>query len=292
MITPRLSIVIPSHRRTDLLAHCLRSVIECQPTDTEVIVVDDGSNDYIVSKTANLFPGVIVIRLPRSRGFAATANTGIARATGKVVELLNDDTEVTPDWAEPALEQFRNPRIVAVAPLVLIHPDTSKAKHPRIDSTGDEFDPGGFARKRGHAEPLSEKHLQSGPVWGVSAAAGFYRRGELLHVGGFAEEFGAYFEDVELSMRLRAMGGEITYEPRSVVWHRVSASYGRSPSRKVIEQQSCNEERLFWRQSTGGKTWKHISRHLSVLVGKSARRLTEGTLLPWLTGRVKAMTTA
>ena len=292
MNIPRLSIVIPSYRRTDLLVHCLRSVIECQPVDTEVIVVDDGSKDACVSRTAESFPGTIVVRLARSRGFAVAANAGIGRATGDVVELLNDDAEVTPGWAEPSLARFANPQIVAVAPLVLIHPETSKTAYPRIDSTGDEFDTGGFARKRAHNERLTENHLASGPVWGVSAAAGFYRRVALLKVGGFSESFGAYFEDVDLSMRLRTLDGEIEYEPRSIVWHRISASYGRAPSRQVLEQQSCNEERLFWRQSQAGVRWKQLPRHFAVLAGKTAKRLTEGTLMPWISGRIKCFISA
>lgn len=288
MTPPRLSIVIPSYRRTDLLSHCLHSVQLCRPADSEVIVVDDGSADGCVSCTASRFSDVLVVRLPKSRGFAAAANAGIARCQGDVIEMLNDDAEVTPGWAEPALARFADPRTVAVAPLVLIHATANQAR-PRIDSAGDEFDSGGFARKRHHGERLSEAHLTAGPVWGVSAAAGFYRRTTLQQAGGFAESFGAYFEDVDLSMRLRERGGEIVYEPRSVVWHRVSASYGRAPSRKVIEQQSCNEERLFWRQTTPGIRLRQFPRHLAVLAGKTAKRLAEGQIMPWLSGRLKAI---
>jgi GT2 family glycosyltransferase len=283
-----LSIVIPSHCRTDLLKLCLHSVTQCQPVDTEIIVVDDGSKNGIVSQTAEQFPGVVVVRHAKPKGFAAAANAGIARAKGTVVELLNDDAEVTPGWAEPALAQFANPAIVAVAPLVLIHPNGDSHSHPRVDSAGDVYDDGGFAQKRFHGERLSAKHFTPSRVWGVSAAAGFYRRESLMQVGGFAEEFGAYFEDVDL----RERGGKIVYEPQSVVWHRVSASYGRQPSRCILEQQSRNEERLFWRSSTGPKRWQKIPRHLAVLVGKSARRLSEGTFSPWLTGRIRALISA
>ena len=48
--------------------------------------------------------------------------------------------------------------------------------------------------------------------------------------------------------------------------------------------QSRNEERVFWRHV--GR--RHLGRHLLVLAGKSARRIEDGTLAPWLTGRIKA----
>lgn len=286
MVTPpRLSIVIPSSRRPDLLERCLKSVCAFAPTGTEIIVFDDGSRDSIVSRTAERFPVQHILRNAKPLGFARAANAGIARATGDIVEMLNDDAEVTPGWAEVALRPFDNPGVVAVAPLVLIHPNGQDG-HPLIDSAGDQYDPGGFARKRGHGQRLTASFLLPKSVWGVSASAGFYRRSALLRVEGFPDDFGAYFEDVDLSFRLKGIG-EIRYEPTSVVWHDVSASYGRRPNRRTLEMQSCNEERVFWRNTRGHDRWRTLPRHAAVLFCKFMKRLSEGTCLPWLTGRLR-----
>ena len=304
----QLSIVIPSHLRADLLRRCLAAVAAYRPTDSEVLVVDDASLDGCVSAAAADFPFVRVIRLPKQSGFCVAANSGIRAATGDVVELLNDDTEVAPGWADVALARFADPTVVAVAPLVL-QLDPTRPAHlpPRIDSAGDEYDPGGFARKRWHGrvadslrEPvpmsLSERAthptrepatLTTGPCWGVSATAGFYRRSALFAAGLFPEHFGAYFEDVDLSHRLRQLG-TIWFEPASVVWHRVSSSYGRRPSDRVLQQQSCNEERVFWRNVRGRQVVRHFPRHVAVLVGKAIRRLGEGRFVPWAVGRLRA----
>ncbi len=110
---PSLSVVIPSHSRVDLLALCLRSVVRFAPPGAEIVVVDDGSFGEIVSRTAAGFAGVRVIRLAMRSGFCVAANVGIAAATGPVVELLNDDTEVTANWADAALRWFADPRIAA-----------------------------------------------------------------------------------------------------------------------------------------------------------------------------------
>jgi len=286
-VTPlRLSIVIPSCRRPDLLERCLKSVCAFAPPDTEIIVVDDGSRESIVSRTAQRFPVQHLLRNAKPLGFARAANAGIARATADIVEMLNDDAEVTPGWAEAALRAFENPTVVAVAPLVMIHPNGQHC-HPLIDSAGDEYDPGGFARKRGHGQRLSDRFLKAGPAWGVSATAGFYRRTALIEAGCFPDDFGAYFEDVDLSFRLRKNGGEIRYEPTSVVWHNVSASYGPRPNRRTLEMQSCNEERVFWRNAPANDRWRLLPRHFAVLIGKFLRRLDEGNFLPWLTGRFR-----
>jgi GT2 family glycosyltransferase len=294
---PPLSIVIPSHSRVDLLARCLSSVRTFAPAGAQVLVVDDGSRDGVISRTAAAFAGVTTVRLPRRSGFCAAANAGIDAAVGDVVELLNDDTEVTAGWADAALEWFADPRIGAVAPLVL-QDDPERRRRglpPLIDSAGDDYDPGGFAWKRGHGQPWrgaagspADRSGQGEVVRGASAAAAFYRRAAVQSVGGFSRDFGAYFEDVDLSCRLRRLGLTIWHDPRSIVWHRVSASYGRSPGRRLLEQQSCNEERVFWRNLGRPDRARQLGRHLAVLAGKALRRFEEGALAPWVVGRARA----
>ena len=287
MLTPSLSVVVPSHRHVTLLAACLAAVARHAPAGTEVVVADDASVGHAVTRVAASF-GVRSVRLPRRGGFCAAVNAGLAAARGVVVELLNDDTEVQAGWADAALRHFADPRVVAVAPLVLRHGTTT------IDTAGDEYHRGGYASKRGHGVPWESAPAAlrvAGPVWGVSAAAGFYRRAALDAVGGFPADFGAYFEDVDVSHRLRAAGGEVWYEPASVVLHHVSASYGRRPSRRTLEAQSCNEERVWWRNTPRAERLRGLPLHLAVLAGKALRRQGEGTLGPWLAGRVRGLLT-
>lgn len=284
---PCLSIVIPSHNRTDLLRRCLASVRQHAPADTEILVVDDASPAHAVSRTAGDFAGVRVVRLPRRRGFCAAVNAGIRAARHPIVELLNDDTEVTAGWVQAALSHFSDSKVAAVAPLVL----TSGLPATRIDSAGDRYFAGGVAGKRGHGQRLSAAYLQGGEVFGASASSAFYRRDVLLDVGGFPEEFGAYFEDVDVAFRLHWAGFRIVYEPASRVWHRVSASHGR-PARRLLEQQSCNEERVFWRNLPGRDLLRALPWHAAVLAAKMCRRLQEGALLPFLLGRLRTLAEA
>jgi GT2 family glycosyltransferase len=281
-----LSIVIPSHNRADLLRLCLASVRRHAPADTEIVVVDDASPDHAVSRTAHDFAEVRVVRLSRRRGFCAAANAGIRAARNPIVELLNDDTEVSAGWAEAALDHFVNPQVAAVAPLVLRGPP--KGQPPHIDSAGDRYFAGGVAGKRGHGQPLTATYLHGGEVFGASASSAFYRRNALLKVGAFPEEFGAYFEDVDLSFRLHWAGYRIVYEPASRVWHRVSASHGR-PSRRLLEQQSRNEERVFWRNLPGRELLRALPWHGAVLVAKMCRRWQKGEWLPFVLGRLRAL---
>jgi GT2 family glycosyltransferase len=284
-----LSVVIPSHNRPDLLAACLRSVVRHAPARTEVLVVDDGSPNGEASAISRQFPAVQVVRLPRRRGFCVAANAGIRAACGEIIELLNDDTEVTASWAEEALAAFIAPTVAAVAPLVLCWqgPDVMHLP-PLIDSAGDRYYIGGVAGKRGHRQPLRPEYLASRSVFGASASSAFFRRKPLLDVGAFPESFGAYFEDVDLAFRLRRAGYEIRFAPGSRVYHHVSASYG-CPVRRLLEQQSRNEERVYWRNLPAAALMHALPQHVAVLAGKAWRRWHEGQLLPFFWGRLRLL---
>jgi GT2 family glycosyltransferase len=278
-----LSIVIPTHNRADLLQACLTAVVHQAPAGTEVIVVDDASPNNEASEVAHSFEGVRVVRLPRRRGFCTAANLGIRVSGGDIVELLNDDTEVQPGWASAALEWFKDATVAAVAPLVLTGADGTV-----VDSAGDRYYLGGVAGKRGHGEALGPAHLSSRPVFGASGSSAFYRREALQRAGGFPESFGAYFEDVDLAFRLQRAGYRTIFDPASRVFHHVSASYGRR-RRVLLEQQSHNEEQVFWRNLPARALLRALPRHAAVLAGKARRRWQEGTLMPFVCGRLRVL---
>jgi GT2 family glycosyltransferase len=294
-----LSIIIPSHNRPELLRACLRTVNQHAPPGTEILVVDDGSPERSISQAAEGFADVRVLRCARRRGFCAAINTGIQAAGGEIVELLNDDTEVTAGWAEAALRNFADPAIGAVAPLVLFWPGTGdpiskpgRSQHhlkaPIVDSAGDRYYVGGVAAKRGHRQWLSSSHLRPCRVFGASASSGFFRRDLLLRLGGLPESFGAYFEDVDLAFRLHWAGYQARFEPSSRVVHHVSASYGR-PARRLLEMQSRNEERVFWRNIPTAMMLRALPHHAAVLLAKAWHRWQEGNLLPFLFGRLRLL---
>jgi GT2 family glycosyltransferase len=282
-----LSVVIPSHCRIDLLRACLGSITRHAPPGIEILVIDDGSPGHIVETTAAQFPGVFCLRIPEQRGFAVAANAGIRAARHPFVQLLNDDTEVTPSWAEAPLARFNDPVVAAVAPLVLRWPGIA-GMSPRIDSAGDRYFMGGIAGKRYHGQLLNQVNLDPCRVFGASASSAFYRREAVMKVGGFPESFGAYFEDVDLSFRLNRAGYQILFEPDSCILHHVGASHGR-PSGRLLVQQSRNEERVFWRNLPIGLLLGTLPLHLAFVAAKAWRRWREGNLRPFLRGRMAVL---
>ena len=277
-----LSIVIPSHNRPDLLRACLSSIRNHAAYRPEIIVVDDGSADGVLSEVASHFD-CRVLRHDTPRGFCVAANRGIESATGSIVQLLNDDTEVQPGWDDAAMHHFADGRLGAVSPLVLCASAPS-----RIDSAGDGYFVGGVAFKRHNGSSIDRTELRVENVFGANGTASFFRREAFLGVGGLPEEFGAYFDDIDLSFRLRRAGFRIRFTPASRVLHHVSSSYG-PPRGDLLARQSRNEELVFWRNLPMRDLMFAVPLHLAVVAAKGARRVKEGTFGPFLRGRLAAL---
>jgi GT2 family glycosyltransferase len=262
--------VIPTYNGLDHLQRLLPSVRRYAPPATQVIVVDDASTDGTAAWLRARHPWVEIHVLRANEGFCGAVNAGVARARGEVVELLNNDTEVAPRWAEAALAHFDDPTVGSVAPLVLFldRPEV-------IDSAGQEYHVCGWARNRGYGQTLRGEFLVPCEVFGPSGSSGFYRQTALARTGVLLREYGAYYEDVDLSFRLRWAGYRCLYEPASRVFHREHASYGRQKDR-VVWLLARNEELVYWANLRTRDLLLGLLPHLGFLAIRTVRKLCSG----------------
>jgi GT2 family glycosyltransferase len=281
IIPPRLSIVIPTFNGRRVLDPCLRSVQRYRPADTEIIVVDDASTDGTADWLSTTHPDAKLIRLHRNHGFCGAINAGLRAASAPVIETLNNDTVVTPGWADAALGLFADPTIGSVAPLVfLLRADGL------VDSAGDEYQISGWAMNRGHRRRLDSTLLQVAEVFGASASAAFYRREALLRAGLFPEHFQAYYDDVDLAFRLRAAGYRCLYTPRSRVLHYHNYSHDHDTP-EMVARLARNEERVYWSNLPAKLLWRGLLPHLLYVGGVFASRwLRRDNAWPYLHGKI------
>jgi GT2 family glycosyltransferase len=283
---PACSVVIPTYNGQHLLATCLASVARHRPRDTpvEVIVADDGSTDGTAEWILDAHPEVQVVRLARNLGFCGAANAGIAAARGEFIQLLNNDTEVTPGWIEAGLEPFSDPAVGSVAPLVLVRSDPS-----RVDSAGDGYALVGWPSKRGHGQPATRwEHRRPDTVFGASGSSAFYRASALARVGAYDPTFGSFYEDVDLAFRLRWAGYRCVFTPRCRVLHEVSASYDHGRP-ELQRRMSRNAEILFWTSLPAPWLLAAAGPHLAFTLAQAAWRLARGRLRPFLQGKLDAL---
>ena len=108
---PRVSVILPTHNRPELLAEALASLREQTLTDWEAVIVDDASTPPVSLNN----PRLRIIRHDLSRGGAAAKSMGIRHAFGEVLAFLDDDDLYAPQYLERALEVLdRHPELDVV----------------------------------------------------------------------------------------------------------------------------------------------------------------------------------
>lgn len=218
---PLVSIVIPTRDRGDLVARCLETIRATTRHPWELVLVDNDSTDPAsVSLFAELeSDGATVVRYPHEFHFARQANLGVAAARGPLVLVLNNDTEALHGgWLDEAVGHAVRPEVGAVG-VRLLRPEGG-AQHEGI-----VIGVGGAAW-----------NLDSGDhaEWGrwvrdaaaVTGAAVLARRSVLHAVGGFDDGLRVAMNDVDLCLRISAMGWRVVYTPFAELSHGESVSRG------------------------------------------------------------------
>ena len=224
-----ISIVIPSWNGNKLLAECLRSIESQTLGRVDTLVVDDASTDGTAEMVRDVFPWASVLRLEQNSGFCAAVNAGIARTASKYVFLLNNDITLYPDCIGRLMAAAEQSGADLLAPLILWRdqPDVIYSAGDRQRTNGRPESIGFMSRCAGFAYPDE--------VFGVSAAAGLYRREVFERVGVFDARFGTYFSDSDLSFRARLAGFKAVFVREAVAWHVGSASLGGSTLKRTRE---------------------------------------------------------
>jgi GT2 family glycosyltransferase len=209
-----IDVAIVNWNTRDLLRTCLGSVLAQSPI--RIVVADNGSHDQSGEMVRLHFPSVELIVNSENPGYGGAANRAIARCTAEYVLLLNSDTEVAPG-ALGVLREYldRHERAAIVGPR-LVHSDGT-----RQESCFGFPQP---LRPLTRAKAGSLPHDQPGPVPWVLGAALAIRRAAFEAVGGFDEAYHMYFEEVDLSYRLRQAGWETHFTPEAQVMHVGAAS--------------------------------------------------------------------
>lgn len=107
--TPSVSVIIPTHNRRDLLTRALASVLDQTVPATEIIVVDDGSDDgtFEMLLARDECEDVRVIRLPQNAGVSAARNAGIVDSKGEWLAFLDSDDTWLPEKLERQWSELR-----------------------------------------------------------------------------------------------------------------------------------------------------------------------------------------
>ncbi len=232
----KISVIIPNWNGCELTLQCLRSLKDQTYDDYKIYVVENGSEDDSIERIESEFPEVALIKNSVNLGFAGGVNSGIRPATGEYIALLNNDTEAHPDWLREIVDTLDSqPEYGFAASKVLVYD-----QRDTIDSFGDGYSFHGLAYKIGDLAKDDGRFDESMEVFGACGAASVYRRSMLDDIGLFDEDFFAYMEDVEISIRAQLAGYRCIAVPKAKIYHMISATTGGDTSEFSVHMTSKN----------------------------------------------------
>ena len=225
-----VSIIIPTRDGLDYLRPCIESILAVDHRATEIIIVDNGSEDpatlaYLDELTKATVAKVIAY--PGPFNFSDINNVAARQATGEILCFLNNDTEVrSPDWIDRA-RALLSLKGVGIVGARLLYPDGSLqhfgvtvgtaqhkvASHPHCGQPGSAS--GYFSKAR-----LMQQFSA------VTAACMFVTREAFETAGGFEPDLRVAYNDVDLCLKVRAAGFRIVGDPDIVLIHKESKTRG------------------------------------------------------------------
>lgn len=223
--SPAISVIVLAWRLTDQLVDCVRAVRAQDGAESaEVVVVVNGS-DESVRDAARRSGADRVIESPVNLGFGGGVNLGVSEARGRFLILLNDDAVPRSGWLAALVARAESDESIGAVASLLVDDEGL------VQEAGSRVLSGGGTRQWGRGlEPAAaeaEGLLAVRDVDYGSAAALLVRRDVFDGLSGFDSRYEpAYYEDVDLQLRIRLAGRRVVLEPEAVVEHASGASTG------------------------------------------------------------------
>jgi glycosyltransferase involved in cell wall biosynthesis len=240
---PTVSVCVPTYNNSATITRCLRSILDQDGVDFEIVVIDDASSDDCVAIASTMLrPGDRLIRNHPRLGLGANHNKCIALARGTCIQFVHGDDWLLPEALQRLAPYFEDPAVgLAFAPRRVVH-DEDIPREYRIDSKPHRF----FAALGEYNEGRSlvaQMMVKAGAVnWIGEPTSVMFRRQLALAIGGFRDDI-YQLVDVDFWFRL------LLRSKACFVSHELS-----------VRSQSVNTESV--RNAKSGRSWLD---HLRIL---------------------------
>ncbi len=240
-----LSVIVITYNSRKEIDACLSSLFEdLGERPAQVIVIDNASTDGTLEYLATQCHTITLLAQECNRGFAVANNIGLASARGKLILLLNPDTQVKPG------------AVSALCNVLNTHPDVGVVG-PRLLNTDGSLQPScrefpnllthligmvevyriGWVRRLLHRWlPSLGEHSTARYVDWLSGACLLVRRSAIDSAGWLDERFFLYSEELEWQYRMAQHGWRAWYEPSAQIVHRGGASTSSLPGQRIVWQ--------------------------------------------------------
>ena len=239
----RVAVLVLNWNNASDTAECVESLLAQTGVGVDVLIIDNDSADGSGEILRARYPQLGYLQTGANLGYAGGNNRGIAWALARAaawILVVNNDTILDPSCLARMVEAaLREPRMGAVAPTIVRYDDPSRAWF----AGGVRSD----LRVMGeHRLDMREANAVRTGVVRCSFLTGcclLIRAEALRDAGPFREDFFAYMEDVELSIRFEQHGWELGWIPSARMRHKVPP-IGAPDSPMQIRLRDRNRRRI------------------------------------------------
>lgn len=222
-----VSLILINYNDYKYTIECLESLSNQIFKNFEVLLVDNGSKLELflglkgeLDRFRNKL-NINLIRIKNNLYFGAGNNKAIKMAKGEYICLLNNDTEVMPDFIEKMVDFLeKNPQVGMIAPKIKLFP-----RKELIWTTGGQvnFKSGEVVTNRGYLklDPNNKMYNKIEPIDFAPGTALFVRKSYLEKIGLIDEIYFMYWEDPDWNFRAKKIGYESYYVPTTIVYHKI-----------------------------------------------------------------------
>ena len=240
--SPRVSIIIPAFNKVAYTLACLRSLSQnldpkINPS-FEVVLVNNGSSDH--TRELKKIKNLVFVDNKENLGFVGGCNEGLHASHGEYVIFLNNDAEVDKDWLVGLYDTIESSDDIGIVGSKIIYPNgVLQEAGGIIFKDADGLNYGKFDQ----ADAYQYNYVRD--VDYCSGASIIIRRKMMNDFGGFDTLYQpAYYEDTDLSFKVRQAGLRVVYQPKSVIYHIEGGTAGTNTNSGFKKFQVINRQKF------------------------------------------------
>lgn len=229
MTLPTVTVAILAFGPEPWLRECVESVVNSVGVVVDIVVVDNGTTSSALTEV-QLWPSVTVLRPGTNLGFAGGVHLAARGRTNEFLALVNSDAIVAPEALRELCMEAARPEVGVASGCVLLADQIDV-----VNSVGNPVHLLGFSWAGGFGSARFE-HGMARDIASATGACAALRTSWWNELGGFAPEYFAYHEDVELSWRTWQRGRKVRYVPSAIIFHHYN--FSRSSSKQYLLERN------------------------------------------------------
>ena len=241
---PIVSVIIPVFNQINYTIACIIAVIRSSPLiSLEIVIADDCSREVDYSQLSSIDRRLFVVSQTSNLGFLRNCNRAAKFVHGKYLIFLNNDCLPLSGWLDNLIKTAESEASVGIVGSKLLYPNGSLQEAGGViwrDGSGWNFGRGD--------NPLKPEYNYTKEVDYCTGASFCIKKSLWDEMEGFDEYFSpAYYEETDLSFRLREKGYPTVYQPQSVAIHLEGISNGTDLGAGLKKHQVINREKFLER---------------------------------------------